>query len=97
MVIEALSAKLFNKISATQRQRFKSEEIKKFKEIRENPKMMRTIEWSKHDKDSDEQDIRWMKEFILKPFSERFTYICKLQMISSNNNRNPKERQIKWI
>ncbi|MGK7395712.1 MAG: hypothetical protein ACNS62_14125 [Candidatus Cyclobacteriaceae bacterium M3_2C_046] len=59
---------------------------------------MRKIEWDKNDPNADTQDLKWMLSFLEKPFSERFTYICKLQMMNIDRNERPKKkREIKWI
>jgi len=59
---------------------------------------MRKIEWNKEETNADNQDLKWMKAFLRKPFSERFTYLCKLQMMNiDRKGHNKSKRKIEWI
>ena len=58
---------------------------------------MRKIEWNKNETRNDTQELKWMMSFLEKPFAERFSYICKLQMMNIDiHDRPKKKRKIKW-
>lgn len=54
---------------------------------------MRKIDWNKNETNSD-QELRWMKSFARKPFSERFAYICKLQQMNIKESVVGQNRKI---
>lgn len=58
---------------------------------------MKKIEW-KADMTHDELQLKWMREFIKKPFNERFSYICKLQLMNRNAGKvnDSLGRKIEW-
>lgn len=55
------------------------------------------IEWEV-DMTPEEQELKWSREFIKKPFDERFSYICRLQLMGrkGKNNNSSKGKRIEW-
>ncbi|MBK6265682.1 hypothetical protein JKA74_11595 [Marivirga sp. S37H4] len=56
---------------------------------------MKKIQWEEN-MTPEQQDLHWAREFIQKPFDERFSYLCKLQMMGRKQPK-PNDRQKKRI
>lgn len=59
---------------------------------------MRKIEW-KSNVTPDQQELSWMREFVAKPFDEKFIFICKLQLMDlpKQTGTSKKGKRIEWI
>lgn len=59
---------------------------------------MRRIEWNKN-LSPEQQELKWMKEFVQMPFHEKFSFVCKLQMMEkkADSFSNSPSKRIEWI
>ncbi len=59
---------------------------------------MRKIEWNSN-VTAGQQELSWMREFVRKPFNDRFSFICKLQLmeVPKQTGKREKGKKIEWI